>query len=277
MRILERLVEFNQREAEIPEAGGQLHIISCFFVILVTFALVIVVRCTDDDRVFRAVIFALWGVMLLGELYKQIIFPMSIVDGEIVYKYNWSAFPFQLCSTPLYVLPFLALMRDTPMRDFSAGYIMTVCLIGGVAVYLVPSTVFNESVFLNLHSMVHHGIQIIAAIVTAAYYRGRAGLKMLLKSEAVFVGMFTVAALLNKYLYEYLLNTGKYDEFNMFYINPALQYEIPVMTEWFSQFYGVPMMILYFIGITLASALLMWLYKSLSFTYKRHSRVSFSR
>lgn len=272
--LLEKLIEFKQREVEIPVAGGRLHVISCVAVVLLSILLSMIVRRANDG-VFRLVIFTLWIVMLAGELYKQIIFPMHIVDGEIVYTYEWNLFPFQLCSTPLYVLPFLALMRDTPGRDFAAGYIMTVSLIGGLAVYLVPSTVFRSNEFSNIHTMVHHGIQIITAIVTAAYYRGRAGLKMLLKSETVFVGMFTVAALLNKYLYEYLLNTGKCEDFNMFYINPSLQYEIPVMTEWFSQFYGVPMMILYFIGITLASALLMWLYKSLSFTYKRHSRVSF--
>ena len=258
MSLLERICNIVNIEIEEPAPYGWLHLLCALAVLLLTVFLCIKIVKAGDGA-FRAVIIVCWVVMFLFEVAKQTLFPLAMEEGVIVYDYSWVDFPFQLCSTPIYVLPLLGFLRDGKVRDFAASYIMTVGLIGGIAVYLSPGTVLVPTMVKNVQSMTHHGIQVLTGILTAVYYRKRINKTFFLKGMAVFTVMFTIANLLNTVGFNILTSSGIMDEdasFNMFYISPNRDQYFPMFGDLFSLVHPIVYIAGYYIAIAAGSALI---------------------
>lgn len=222
MTLLEKIINFTKIQGETPQNYGKLHVWFIVAVLFASVALVLLFKDTTDAR-FRVLIGVMFLIMLAGELVKQVFYPLSIVDGQIIRDYDWATFPFQLCSTPLYVLPFLFLLPDCKVRDWTAAYIMSYGLLGGLAVYIAPNAVFVRNMFLSCHSMVHHGLQILIGVYTASYYRRRINTSFIVGAIGIFAVMFAIANVFNTVIYDALLAKGVLEEgisFNMFYISP---------------------------------------------------------
>ena len=203
-------------------------------------------------------------LMLVMEIFKQIISPMSVVDGELVYRYAWSDFPFQLCSTPLYVFPLLVFLSDGRLRDVAAAYTMTFSLIGGIAVYLVPKTVFSVRLALNIQTMVHHGLQIVIGIYTAARYRARINRRFFLGGVGLFAGVYAIANLLNTVGYDFFVARGwmnEGDSFNMFFISPRSDQTVPLFNEFLKSLPPAFLAIGYFLLALTAAWILFVVYR----------------
>jgi hypothetical protein len=227
-------------------------------VLLLTVFLCIKIK-DASDRAFRTVIIVSWAVMFLLELFKQTLFPLTIEEGAVVYNYSWVDFPFQLCSTPIYVLPLLGFLRDGKVRDFAASYIMTVGLIGGIAVYLSPGTVLISNMVKSVQSMVHHGIQVMTGVLTAVYYRKRITKSFFYRGIVTFSVMFLIANLLNTVGFNILTSSGIMPEdasFNMFYITPNRDQNFPMFGELFSLVHPIVYIAGYYIAIAAGSALI---------------------
>ena len=259
MNLIQKAYDLAQIAQEEPSSGGAFHLMWCGITLAFTLVLCIALANAADKKI-RITIFSLWVVMLAFEIYKQVFFSADMVDGNLVLSYNWSYFPFQLCSTPLYVLPFLALLRDGPLRDFAASYTMTYALIGGIAVYAFPKTVFVNFLIGNIHTMMHHSIQITTSALTAVWYRKRLNKNFFAKGFAVFAVMFTIAMILNTVVRDCLIASGIITEttlFNMFFINPNMENSILVFTEFFDKLTPWGLVALYFVGVPLGAAIVM--------------------
>ena len=271
MKVVEKFITWINTEGDIPSAFGILHILFTLSVIAVSILLFLKFR-DADDRTFRIIIGVVFGVMLFGELIKQIFMNMSIEDGRVIYTYNWSQIPFQLCSTPLYVLPFLSFLPDSRLRDFAASYTMTVGLIGGIAVYLTPKTVFSTRIFTNLHTMIHHGIQIISGVYTAIYYRRRINRRFYTDGICVFALMFIIANLLNTVGYDILVANGlimEGDSFNMFYVSPRADQDTPVLSDLLKSFPPIVYILGYFVFVAIGALIISYF---TSYVYKTARR-----
>ena len=260
MRVMESITNVMNTTQEVPGFFGGLHF--AFFLGVILASVALCVYCRDaDDKIFRKIIGIMFIVMFVGEALKQFIHPFDIVDGELVFVYDWTAFPFQLCSTPIYVLPLVAFLPDSKVRDAAAAYLMTCGLTGGIAVYLFPSTVFVETVFLNFQTMIHHGIQIVSGIYIAAYYRRKLDKRFYLGAISVFAVTYTIALLLNTVFYDMLLRVGKIDSeeiFNMFYISPRQGVKLPSFFEGVPEMSPIVYLPGYFVALSLASLLLVF-------------------
>jgi hypothetical protein len=139
---------------------------------------------------------------------------------------------------------------------------MTFALLGGIAVYLVPKTVFVTKAAINVQTMLHHGIQIFTGVYTASYYRRRINRKFFLSGFLLFALFFAVANLLNTVGYDLLVSAGLMESgesFNMFYIGPRPEQTLPIFEE---LLIGVPRILIpigYFILVTLGAAVLAWI------------------
>ena len=260
MNLIYKLYNLALAEQTMPTPWGRYHIL--WIVGVVAFSVVLCALIgKSEDRGFRVSILVLWGIMLVFETYKQVFFSISVSEGALVFDYDWCVFPFQLCSTPLYVLPFLGILRDGPARDFAASYTMSFALLGGLAVYAFPGSVFGKCIIGNVHTMLHHGIQIVTGIVTAARYGRRIGHSFFMKGVAVFTAMFTVAMLLNTVGREYLVSIGEISAdtpFNMFMINPAFRIETPVLQDLVGRISPWAIVAIYFFGVPIAAAAVAW-------------------
>ena len=258
MRVTEIIANVMHTAQEVPGFFGGLHF--AFFLGVVLTSLALCIYCRDvDEKTFRRIIGIMFLVMLVGEALKQFAYPFEIVDGEVVYEYDWTAFPFQLCSTPIYVLPLVAFLPDSKVRDAAAAYLMTYGLTGGIAVYIFPSSVFIEAIFINYQTMIHHGIQIVSGIYIAAYYRRKLGKRFYLGAVSVFAVTYTIALLLNTVFYDILLKIGQIDSeqtFNMFYISPIQGMMLPSLFDFMEQLPPVVYMPGYFVALSFAALLI---------------------
>ena len=259
MNDLDRIITRINTEREVPKALGTSHIL--FVIGIVSLCALLFWKFRDtSDKNFRILIGVMFAIMLIGELLKQTLLNITIEEGKAVFTYNWTQLPFQLCSTPLYVLPFLTLLPDCRLRDFFAAYTMTVSLIGGIAVYLVPKTIFTTKVFCNIQTMIHHGLQIVSGVYTAMYYRRRINKRFYFDGICLFAVMFIIANLLNTVGYDMLVANGLITEgtkFNMFYLSPRADQSIPILSEFLKSFHPAVYIIGYFVLVSLGAIIIM--------------------
>lgn len=165
--------------------------------------------------------------MICLELYKQFIFSYSIVDGVITWEYQWYAFPFQFCSTPMYVALIGSLVKKGKFQECLYSFLATFGLFGGLIVMLVPSTVFMEYIGINIQTMVHHGLMIVIGVVLLSSKAVKLEHKTILKAGYVFLCLTALALLMNCL---YVWYGGTHD-FNMFYISPYKESELLVFKD----------------------------------------------
>ena len=223
MKVFEKIVVALQTTAEHPTNFGAYHLCCVAAVILITALMCIFLR-KISEKSFRIIIGSLWLVMVLFEIYKQIVFSY---DANTGWDYNWSSFPYQLCSTPMYVLPILAFFKDGKIRDAAIFYIATFSFFGGLVVYIFPNDVFNTDLLgIHIQTMVHHGIQVAIGIFAMVREREKLNFKYFLKGVLVYVGAIAIALLLNAFV-----RPAVNEEFNMFYINEIDNCALPLVGD----------------------------------------------
>lgn len=258
MSLVEFLYNLKLAYQETPTRGGTYHLV--WIAVVVLACAIICALCVNcKDRTFRIIITAFWIWMLTFEVYKQVFFPAEMVNGEIVFRFNWSSFPFQLCSMPLYVLPLLGLLPEGKLRDAAAAFTMTYAFIGGVAVFIHPMTVFSSSVIANIHSMSHHGIQILTGVLTAVHYRKRLTKCFYFCGLGLFTALYTIAMLLNTVFRDYLIRAGKITPntvFNMFFVSPYMSVHSPLPASLIEKIDRWAIVFIYYAALAVASALI---------------------
>lgn len=210
-----------------PEMYSPFHIVSILLTLLATVCLCFWWLKRPNEKGLRILVFVCWAVAALLEIYKQVVFSFSY-DGEgqtVTWNYSWYAFPFQFCSSPLYLLPFIVFLKDGKLRDSMLSFLSTFGLFGGLIVMIYPSTVFTETVGINIQTMIHHGLQIALGILFAVYSRKKINLFWFFRGILVYFVMVAIAQLLN-----FLVPLRIDEEFNMFYISPKFDCILPVLS-----------------------------------------------
>ncbi len=214
---------------EIPRAFGFFHILCLALLLAVG---VILVRALDSvsDRAFRRAMLIIWITLLVLDLYKQISYDLIHIDeyGNIIYDYYWYAFPFQLCSTPLYVLPFIAFMREGRVRDGFVGFLAFFSFVGGLFVLILPETCFTDRLYVNIQTMLHHGMQVIISVLLVRRYKEKNKIRLFLDGLYVFLAFVGIALLLN-IMVNCIFGEAVYG-FNMFYIGPFYLEVMPALS-----------------------------------------------
>ncbi len=231
MSLLEHLLDTSPRFAEIPVPFGLFHLGS-LAVILVFCALAVIFRKRlprGEGSLRRALL--LFGVGLLFlELGKQIAYSYTPEGGWV---YNWDRFPFQFCSTPIYVALIAMCLRPCRVRQALLSFLATYSPVAGCAVLFYPAEeVFHELVFLNIHTMLWHGAMLIFGLYLWLTEAITPSVKTALTAAAVYLPMPCIALLLNEL--EIALGFAGDYTFNMFYIARDGYCMIPVLF-WFQQ------------------------------------------
>ncbi len=253
---MEKIYNFLYYEIEeAPATFGLFHI--CALVLIIGCAVTACMKYKgNSDRGFRRIMLAIWITMLVCEVYREICYALEFEDGVAVWDYAWYQFPFQLCSSPLYALPFVIFLPEGRLRDGFAAFLAIFSLFGGLAVMVYPGNVLTKVIGISIQSMLHHGLQVLIAIFIAKRFRSKYELGFLKKGIAVFYGFLTVAMTLNIVFYLIFTANGITDDFNMFYISPFYEGILPVFSEIQEHISGWLMLPLYAILFTGASYLI---------------------
>ena len=235
-------------EMEKPGMYGIFHIISLLLVIGVCVFAVIMREKITKATVTRTLL-AVWIIAVVFEIIKQINFSYSPDTGE--WSYQWYAFPFQFCSSMMYVLPFAVFIRNERVRDFAYSFLMSYNIFAGLAVMLYPATVFVEDICINVQTMVHHGSMLIIGVLLYAVKAVKIDYKLILKATAVFAMLVAAALILNGIF-------ADKDGFNMFYVDTE-GCELPILGMLFGKVPQPVFVLIYIVGFAACATLIMLL------------------
>ena len=233
-----------------PELYGWFHIVSLLMTGLVTFIL-----CRYSKKLQpRKVVLITAIIVSFLEIYKQINYSFSYTDG-ITFDYQWYAFPFQFCSTPMYIGLLAGLTRRGKIHDAANAYLATYAVFAGVCVMLYPATVFIGTIGINIQTMICHGSMIAVGVYLLYCGYVKIEHKTVLRAIPVFAICVAMACVMNETAYR----TGllERETFDMFFISPYGTPSLPV----YSLVQGVVpfpwCLVIYIAAFTLAAYLML--------------------
>ena len=260
---MRKLMHLLKSTMEVPPVWGIFHFVAIALTALVTLCLCLFFR-DSDNKTYRTVLLVIWIIMVLMEAVKQFEESYSfLADGKILWKYSWKTFPLQLCDSPFYFLLPAAFLKDGKVRDAVSSFMCSYILLGGLATYLFPSTTFCSNVYLNVHTMTHHGLQIASCIYIGVHNRHRLSLISFARGILVFVSVVAVATIFNVVMHA----IHPEQEINMCYISPYFRKTIPMtaFNDAFQKMHWAAVIAFYIGALTLIAFVLYHIYRL--FTY----------
>ena len=255
MNAFEKFLHLLEGSMKTPTNYGWFHLM---FVGIVIVATVLLCRFFKDcdDKTFRKIVLIGWLVMVILEIYKQVIYTFEYDGTTVTWDYQWYAFPYQLCSTPLYVLPFIVFMKDGKVRDAMLSYISTFSFFGGVAVFFYPNDVFISTIGINIQTMIHHGLQIVFGIFFVVHNRRKLDHKYYVRGIPVFCALVSIALLANVLVYQIFMAVGSTETFNMFYISPYFDCTLPILNTIYLKVPYIVFAGLYILGFSFVATII---------------------
>lgn len=260
MNAFEKVLYFLEGEMERPTNYGWFHLLFVGIVILSTILLCLKFK-DCDDKVFRRIALICWVVIVVLEIYKQVIYTFEYDGAVVAWDYQWYAFPYQFCSTPLFVLPFVAFLKDGKFRDAFVAYMAFFSLFGGIAVFFYPNDVFISTIGINIQTMIHHGSQIVLGIFFIVHSRRKINFKFHLKSVPVFASLVAIAIIMNECGFSILTSKGMDDTFNMFYISRHFECTLPILSGIYEAVPYLVFSLIYILGFAVISLIIFALSK----------------
>jgi len=200
-----------------------------------------------NDRQIKRFILLFAGLLLSFEVYKQLIF-----SYQAGWNYQWYIFPFQFCSTPMYVALFAGLTNHKKIQQALINFLGTYGLFAGLAVMLYPNDVFVTTIGINIQTMVHHGAMMVVGVVLLSN-KVKLTSKSILGATAVFAVLVTMAIVMN-----YAYNTWIAEStFNMFFINPLYRNHLPILSQIEPLVPHTIFIVIYIVGFALIAYLML--------------------
>lgn len=211
-----------------PESYGWFHIF--FFVLSIVVGIALCFILKDGKKHAPNVVLVTAIVVLLLEVYKMINFGYGdSYTTQLAYRFQWYAFPFQFCSTPMYVGLAAGLLRKGRIHESLCAYLATYAVFAGLCVMIYPGDVFIDTIGINIQTMICHGSMLTVGIYLFGSGYVKTEHKTILKALPVFCTMVLIAVGLNEWAYR----TGLLEEhyFNMFYFSPYTDPHLPVYSD----------------------------------------------
>ncbi len=222
LEVLENIIAALDKTVTPPTWFGAYHIL-CMCIIFGLCGVVIWKGRNVSDTQFNLIIGLTSGVLLLFEIYKQLV--LSYDASTDTWVYLWNEFPFQFCSTPMYVMLIISLLENGKVKDSLCAFMATYNLFAGLAVTIYPGGVFIENAGINVQTMVHHGTMLIMGVFMYASGRVKPDHSTVFKGFPIFLLLVAMAVAMNTLYAEY---GPKEYYFSMFFIAPGLGCPFPV-------------------------------------------------
>ena len=158
MAFLQSVLAFLDSSMETPTSFGWFHLLWFALSFLALIPLCLFPKKPTEDHVRRVVLITALVVIAL-EIYKQINYSFSYTNG-IDFDYQWYAFPFQFCSTPMYAGLLAGLLRKGKLQDALYAYLATFAVFAGLCVMIYPGDVFVHTLGINIQTVICHGSMI---------------------------------------------------------------------------------------------------------------------
>ena len=258
------IIKFLDTKMETPTMYGWFHL--TFFALSIIMGILFsVIYKRPDMKTVKQILLTISVITVILEIYKQFNFTFRCENNKLVIDYQWYAFPFQFCSTPMYVGLLAGLTKHKKFHNTLCSYLATFALFAGLCVMFYPNTVFVPTIGINVQTMICHGSMItIGIFLLSAGYVGTEN-KTILKGMLVFVCCVIIAIAMNGIAYYSDLK----ETFNMFFISPHQAPSLPVYSI-VQQYVPFPWcLLIYIAGFSLASYIVLLLAKALREMFKK--------
>lgn len=267
-----KVLEILDTQMVEPASYGLFHI---FWIVLsIAAGIALCIWLKDGEKYAPRVMLITAVTVIVLEIYKLINFSFSYEDG-ISFSFPWYVFPFQFCSTPMYVGLLAGLIRKGRVHNGLCAYLATFAVFAGLAVMAYPNDVFVETMGINVQTMICHGSMLTIGIYLYGSGYVKTEHKTVLKALPVFCVAVAIACGLNEWAYR----SGLLEEhsFNMFYFSPHQDPHLPVYSN-VQEALGVanPLsFVVYVAGFTLAAYLMLLIAMGIRslFTAKKKEKV----
>lgn len=259
MNAFEKFIAFIKFETTATQAPfTPYHIVMFSLFIAVTVILCIKAKdCTD--KTFRKIIFIIWAVLFVFEIYKQLTAPFSVVDGKAKWDYNFNDIPYQFCSSIHYTLLPIVFLKDGKVRDACISYLATFGLFAGAIVMILPTTVLGERIGNNIQTMYHHSTMVVIGVLLLVVNRKKLDFKFLYTAMIVFCVCLLIALALNIIMHFALPETE--ESFNMFYVGPYESCDLPILSAIQPHVHPIVFILIYAIGFCIVSTIVFYIAK----------------
>lgn len=258
--LFAKILSILDAQMETPALYGPFHIVSV--ILCIAAGLIITKHCGSKGEASIRRFLLISSLLVIGlEVYKQINFGFSYEGGTVTFDYAWYAFPFQFCSTPMYIGLLAALVKKDTVHQRLCAYLASYSLFAGVSVMLYPASVFIGTIGINIQTMICHGLMVTIGMVLVGTGYVKAELKTVAKACSIFIVLVICAMGLNELAHiTGLLET---DTFNMFFISPYCDPELPVYSL-VQEVLPFPLtVVIYVAGFTVAAGSILFIMKGL--------------
>ena len=263
MQVLTDILSFLHTTMPTPKPFGVFHLVFCILAIIG--GVLLHRKLPPTEKNVRRLLLITSSVCLLLEVYKQIVFTFTVEGGQIVMDYTWHAFPWQFCSTPIYVGMLAALIKNRRLHHIFCSYLGSFALFAGVAVMAAPVTVFTETVGVNLQTMIWHGSMVSVGIYLLHSGYVPSSRDTLRRAVPMFIFTVAVACIMNEVVYHFDLSNG--ETFNMFYISQHFESVLPVYSVIHETLPFALSLLIYILGFTAAAGIVVFIFHLLEKLY----------
>lgn len=213
---------------QVPRAFGLFHL-SFFALSVMLGVLLFRTKPSPSEKFVKKVLLITSLIVMVLEIYKQIVFSFTYFEGEIHFSYAWRFFPFQFCSTPMYAGLIAATTKKIKLHKALCAFLATYSFAAGLGVMLCPQQVFTNIIGVNIQTMVCHGSMITVGIFLLFTGYVPANKKTFLRAVPVFLLVVFLAATLNELVFKSGVLHGQ--TFNMFFISPYFKASLPIYSD----------------------------------------------
>ena len=252
-----------QKEMTTPKAYGIFHL-SCIGIMILFIVLLYFKRTKENEKQLKRVLLSYGFVALTLELLKQLSWSITIDQSlnEITWDYQWYAFPFQLCTTPIIACIIAAFLRPSKTRTALFSYVSFVTILGSISTIFLPDSCFTSDILVNIHTMYLHLGSFVVSVYLLFTKNTKINLHNLLSSILVFLVFCLIAYIMNLSTYHSGILQG--ETFNMFYISPYFESSLPVFVDIQKIVPHSLFLLIYIIAISLGASIIFLLSKLFS-------------
>ena len=227
MNVFEKLLYLLQGEMNEPQVFGWFH---CVWLILTVIFIFILYNKENkyNEKKLKLVLGVYSVIALIFEILKQLIwsFNYDYLTDVVTWNYEWYAFPFQLCTTPIYVCLICFFLKNNKIRKSLLSYISFITILGSIATIIMPNSCFVNDILVNIHTMWLHCGSFVVSVYLLMSSEVEINKQNFKRACAVFLSFVFIAIILNIFIYNMRILNG--ETFNMFYISPYFQSTLPV-------------------------------------------------
>ena len=193
VETLRTVLEATHWKMEVPKSYGVFHLGVMLIGFAVCFFVAYLLRKKDEKSV-KGIVLAIGIILAVCEVYKQLMYKLVINPDRL---YNWGAFPFHLCSVPMYLCLIIPFLKKGVVRQTMYDFIMTYSLLSGFVAFLEPSGLLHKQVTMTAHSLLWHLVLVFLGALMAFTGLGKTAKPNFKRATIMWLVLCAVAFLIN--------------------------------------------------------------------------------